>query len=310
MNIGIWLQSSAKNFSFQDKHLKRLEACLPGVKIANHPDADSFKKALPGANIAIVWVFKQEWLENAPGLEWIATPAAGRDYFNIKPVGKMDITYGGFHGEIIAETVLAMMLSFSRGIYSSIILQDSSPWPRADVEKNMRTLRGSHALIVGFGNIGQWIGRLAKAFGMKITGVKRTPGRKPDYFNEKDSIIPVSCLDQVLPEADHVILSLPRSPATDLLINESRLSMMKKTALLYNIGRGNAVDEDALATSLKEGSIAGAALDVFQSEPLPVDSQLRDCPNIILMPHASAIDPGYLDLFLDEFVKMYREKYR
>jgi phosphoglycerate dehydrogenase-like enzyme len=172
----------------------------------------------------------------------------------------------------------------------------------------MRPLRGSHLVILGFGNVGRWVGKLAKPFGVRITGMSRRPRPQPEYFTAGDAVTPANRLDTVLPHADHLMLALPSGPATDHIIDRRRLALLKPQAWLYNIGRGNAVDTAALAKALAAGRLAGACLDVFEEEPLPADHPLRALPNVLLMPHASAIAPNYLDLFLNEFIEHCRRR--
>ena len=117
-------------------------------------------------------------------------------------------------------------------------------------------------------------------------------------------------LDALLPTADHLILALPATPETDGLVDAARLARLPLRAAVYNVGRGNVLDESALARALVRGRLRAACLDVFRQEPLPANSPLRTAPNILLMPHASAIAPEYLDLFLDEFIPLFRARYR
>jgi len=308
--IAVWLTKDGIScWTFSEANRARLQSLLPGSRVVVCPDEQAFLAELPEATVAIAWQFKQQWLECALSLVWIATPAAGRDYFQIVPPPSVEITYGTFHGELIAETVLGMLLGMGRGIVDSVRLGRTDPWPRERIAPAMRPLRGSHAVILGFGHIGTWIGRLLKPCGVRLTGVRRRPTAPPSYFGAGDSVVPVSELDRVLPSADILILSLPGGPGTDHIIDARRLRLLPAHALITNIGRGNAIDESALAEALNAGVVGGACLDVFENEPLPADSVLRDCPGAFLMPHASAISPNYLDLFIDEFVTRFRERF-
>jgi phosphoglycerate dehydrogenase-like enzyme len=278
---------------------------IPDSSVSIHNDSRSFKANLAKTDIALVWVFKQSWLKLAPNLKWIATPSAGKDWFKIDLPKKIKITYGGFHGEIIAETIIAAMLCFSRGLFFIFKNQTEKLWPRREIESQLKTLRGSHLVILGFGKIGQWIAKLAKHFGVRITGVKRTLIEKPEFFDKRDKIITIEELDSILPSADHLVLSLPRDKSTDNILNKKRLELLPKDCYVYNIGRGNAIDEIALADCLKKDRIKGAYLDVFKTEPLDKDSPLRDCDNILITPHSSAIAPNFLELFIEEFIENY-----
>ncbi len=285
----------------------RLERELPGTTVALCPDQAAFLGALPTAEVAIVWHFRPEWLALAPRLRLLATPAAGRDYFQPPSRPGLELSYGSFHGQLIGETVLGMLLAATRGILASQARQlAGDPWPRAAVGATMRPLRRSHLTILGFGAIGQWVGRLAKPFGVRITGVRRSAAAPPSWFEPGDRLLSAAQLDAVLPETDHLLLALPGDTESDHLLDERRLRLLPPSAWVYNVGRGNAIDEAALAAALATGRLAGACLDVFAEEPLPATSPLRQAPNLLVMPHAAAISPNYFDLFIDEFVDRHR----
>ena len=125
----------------------------------------------------------------------------------------------------------------------------------------------------------------------------------PDWFGPEDRVATAEELDALLPLADHVLCFLPSGPETDRLLDARRLALLKPTAFLCNFGRGNLLDEDALAAALRAGRLAGAVLDVFREEPLPASSPLRDAPNCRLLPHASAFSPDYLDLCFEELAR-------
>lgn len=311
MHIALYLVSpSVPCFTITHEQVQQLKDQLPGVTVRHCQTDTEFVQALSTAPVAVAWRFEQDWVDAAPELEWIVTPAAGKDYFQITPKPGTTMTYGSFHGILMAETALAMMLANCRGLVKAQALRESgATWPNTLLAKEMRPFRGSHVVILGFGRIGDWIGRLAKPFGVRLTGIQRNPGKRPDYFTAEDRILPVAELENVLPEADHLMLVLPSGAETDGILDEKRLSLLPPYSYVYNIGRGNAIDEVALSRALQENRIAGACLDVYQKEPLPDDSPLRNCPNTVLMPHASAFSPNYLDHFIDEFVTHWRNRY-
>jgi len=262
---------------------------------------------LKDKDIILVWNFNSNWFKKAPNLKWIATPSAGTDYMNLKIPEHILFTNSSFHGEIMAETVLGVMLGFTRGLFWINKYQDEFHWPRKEYDNIARTLRGTHLVILGYGHIGNHIAKVAKPFGVKIIGIKRTLIEKPNFFDKTDKIITIENLNLVLPKTDHLVIVLPRNKSTDNIINRERLALLPKTAYIYNIGRGNAIEEDALIEVLNHNKISGAYLDVFQNEPLEKDSPLRKCPNIFITPHSSAIAPNYLDLFIKEFVEKYKK---
>jgi phosphoglycerate dehydrogenase-like enzyme len=262
-----------------------------------------FLERLPGARLVLTWRFRREWLGLAPGLRLISTPAAGREWVEARSRPPLRVWFGGFHGVFMAETVAGLMLAFARGIKASLDCQArGESWPRERVTALMRPLRGGRAVILGFGHIGKWIGRLVKPFGVRLAGVTRKDRSRPEYFTDGDGVYPPEELDSLLPAADHLILALPGDTGSDLILDSRRLALLPPAAFVYNVGRGNAIDEEALADRLRRGLLAGAGLDVFAREPLPPGAAILGAPNVIALPHVSAFAPGYLDAYLDEFL--------
>lgn len=303
--IVVWLtHPEIECFRFNDESLKKVKSGLPEFDIVVCMNSSEFKAALSDAYAVVVWVFKQEWFALAPRLKWLITPAAGKDYFKVSPPDGVQMHYCSFHGKIMAETVLAMMLASCRGVLPLSQMTDYELWPRAILQTEMRSFHGANVVVLGFGSIGVEVGRLSKALGANIVGIKKHAATAPDYFADTDRIILFDELDSILPNTDHLVLCLPRSTDTTNIINEQRLSLLPKHAWVYNVGRGNAINDDALVDALSSGQIAGACLDVYDKEPLPEDSVLRTAPNILLMPHASAFAPKYMELFAEELVEL------
>lgn len=296
---------------FAERHAARLAQAVPGVICRICPDRACFRAALPDAHAALVWSFRQEEFSLAPRLRLVATPAAGRDYFRVEPPPGVSILYGRFHGRIMAETALGMLLGMTRGLLPAVSTYAGDPWPRRRLAAEMRPLRGAHVVILGFGRIGQSVGRLLKAFPARVTGVRRSdpPGELPEGFAPGDRVVSAARLDDVLPEADHLVMTLPADPSTDGLMDARRLALLPPHATVTNLGRGNALDEEALAAALRQGRLAGACLDVFRVEPLTADSPLRGCPRLWTFPHASAISPDYMDLFVGDLACQIRERF-
>ncbi len=312
MRIAVWLTSpTIPTWTFSARHEERLRVALPEAELLCCPDETALMAALATADAAVVWRFKKAWLDRAPKLRWLVTPAAGHDVLDW-PIGdtpdSVDLTFGAFHGRIMGETVIGMLLGDCRGLFETLRRQDETPWPKPEIARRMRTLCGSHVVILGFGNIGRWIGRLAKPFGARVTGVKRTPAPPPDWFAPRDRVLTMEAFDEVLPDADHLVLALPGTTGTDNLLDARRIALLPSHATVTNVGRGNAIDETALAEALRKEHIAAAMLDVYAEEPLPETSPLRELGNVLLMPHASAISRNYLDCWLDEFIPKARAR--
>lgn len=285
----------------EERHMERLRREAPHIDWRECRHKDEFVRQLPEARVVIVWAFREEWSGLAGKLSVLATPAAGKDWIEMAPRPGLTVSFGSFHGELMSETVLGMMLAFARGIKMCFDRKDEV-WPRIDVMPRLRLIRGKHAVVLGFGHIGKWIGKRLVQMGVRVTGVNRSNLARPDYFTGSDRVVPMTELDGVLPEADHFILVLPGDSGTDCIVDARRLALLPPPAYVYNVGRGNAIELPALVSALRAGALAGAGLDVFPEEPMPEDSPIRDCPNVILLPHVSAFAPEYMDLYLDEFL--------
>jgi phosphoglycerate dehydrogenase-like enzyme len=147
-------------------------------------------------------------------------------------------------------------------------------------------LNGQVLLIVGYGSIGRELARRAKAFDMRVWGVTRSGEGDPAHA---ERIVAASQLDEVLPQADYVVVTAPETPATKRLIGAAQIARMKRGARLLNVARGSLLDEAALVRALESGALAGAALDVAETEPLPPESPLWRAPNLLITPHTSAV---------------------
>jgi phosphoglycerate dehydrogenase-like enzyme len=307
MHIVIWItHRRVPEWALSAAQAERLALAVPGARVTRCESEEAFRAALRDADVALVWTFKQEWFAEARRLRVLSTPAAGREYLNVTPPPGVSLRFGEFHGAIMGETVLALMLGFCRGVIPHAHAMRppvSEYWPREAFSGHARRLHGAHVVILGFGNIGQWVARLAKPFGARITGIRRSPSPAlPSFFGPGDRILGLDALDTVLPTADHLILTLPATAETDHILDTKRIALLRPSAFVVNVGRGNAIDEAALGAALHAQRIAAAALDVFACEPLPADSPLRTVPNCYLYPHASAIAPDYLDLYVDEVI--------
>lgn len=251
-----------------------------------------FLEHLPSATKAIVWNFEKEWFDIAPNLREIATPGAGRELLPGDadlPPGVRRIN-GAFHGKIMSETVLAFVLAHARGVVAARDFQNAGHlWPRTEMGPLCTSVCGTKAVIVGYGKIGRACGEKLSLLGVETVG-----------FNRSN----IAHLDTVLPAADWVILALPSDTGTDRLLDSRRIALLKKSAVVINVGRGNAIDEEALAAALSKRSIAAAYLDVFANEPLSTQSPLSaNLPGLFRMPHASAFSPDYLPLFWQELAE-------
>ena len=297
----IHLQNSVDAFSFKPRHLEQIRDALPDdVNIVVATDNSDFMAKLPEADCALVWVFKAEWYEKAARLKALYTPAAGHDWVAQDPSGRVRTFYGSFHGRIMRESLLSMMLYFNRQIGKSLADQRDRTWGRLGYS-NCVALFSQRVLIVGLGSLGRSMAELLHAFGARVIGVKRSLAGVAD-IPCVDRMITFDMLEEELPGADHVVLLLPGGAATDGLFTRRHFNAMKPGAYLYNLGRGNCCREEDLLHALEHGPLAGAGLDVFADEPLPRSSPLWQCGNALMTPHSSAISQEYIDLFIQEWV--------
>jgi len=294
------LYSDVDSFSIKPRHLERLREAIPDTRVTLAGNRKEFLERLPEADAAIAWIFRAEWYEQAARLKNLYTPAAGHDWVAIDPAGRVATHFGRFHGRIMRESLLAMMLHFNRRVGSSIESQSAKSWNRKPYD-DCTPLFSQNVMIVGYGSIGRQMAELLKAFGTRIVGVKRSiAGFENDPFAER--VITFDQMPEELPRADHVVLILPGGKETEHLFGASHFAAMKPGSFLYNLGRGNCYAEEDLVAALKNGPLAGAGLDVFAEEPLSATSLLWEMPNILITPHSSAICREYIDLFVEEWI--------
>lgn len=245
--------------------------------------------------------------EAAPDLRWVQGHFAGVDHYLDHPLLKTATltTASGIHAPNMAEYVLMMMLAFAHHLPRMIHHQKLSDWPKGRWKLFApRELRGSTVGIVGYGSIGREVARLARAFGMRVLASKRdvTQVNDPGWqlsgvgdtgTHHVDRLYAADELHAMLHESDYVVLIVPLAPDTRGLIGAEELTRMKPGAVLINVARGGVIDEAALINALRSGAIGGAALDVFEQEPLPASSPLWSLPNVILSPHIAGFTLQY-----------------
>ena len=285
-----------------DRDLPDLEDVEALARIVRVASVDELVEHLDELEIVFAWNFDRPALldvvPRAPRLRWIQSISAGVEEF-AKPVlaehGVVLTSAAGVYDPGLAESVLGFLLALSARIVEDARLSPGS-WPT----EGTRLIRGTTALVVGAGSIGTETGRVLRAAGVRVRGIARTP-RPPDDVFER--IAGPDDLHGELAAADHVVNVLPRTPDTEELFDAAAFAAMKPTALFVNIGRGATVDEPALIEALRSGRIAGAALDVFDVEPLPDDSPLWTMPNVLVSPHRAGDHEGWprdvVALFVD-----------
>jgi phosphoglycerate dehydrogenase-like enzyme len=231
---------------------------------------------------------RQFWrpLLRAPRLRWLHTYSAGVDDPVFQRLLARDVrltTSSGAAAVHIAHTDMLYLLALSRDLPGWLAAQRRHEW----APRPIGDLQNEHLAVIGLGPIGLAVARLGIAFGMRVTGLRRTP-----RGDEPCETWPIARLRELLALADHVVVALPLTPDTRHIIDTTALAQMKPSATFINVGRGELVDETALIAALAGHHIAGAALDVFETEPLPRTSPLWDCSNVIVTPHNAALNPA------------------
>jgi phosphoglycerate dehydrogenase-like enzyme len=249
--------------------------------------ADNDAEALAGivdADVVFGGSVKPAQLAAARQLRWIHCPAAGLMGMLFPEMIASDVRMTNSRGNSarsIAEHVLAVTLAIWRELPRAYRLQQQGRWAQEhfDSGSSFRRVQGARVLIVGLGSIGSETGRVFTALGADVVGVRRRS--------------PSGTLHAELPRADVVVVAAAPTAETWHLIGERELELMKADAVLVSISRGSLVDETALVRALQAGRLRGAALDVFEQEPLPAESPLWNLPNVLLTPHVSGFHPGY-----------------
>lgn len=262
--------------------------------------ADTIPSDLLDAEALVTWTNTPANLKHAasnmPSLRWIQSLAAGPN--DVLSAGfdtsKIIVTTGsGLHDRTVAEHTLALLLASARRLFEMRDFQLQGKWPghlggpQPDRPKDaFTTLRDARVLIWGFGNIAKTLAPHLTALGSVVRGVARHQGVRDGY-----EVYGEDKLAELLPETDALVMILPGDASTRHALNKERLALLPKHAWVVNVGRGTSIDEDALVDALEEGSVGGAALDVFETEPLPEGSRLWKAPNVIVSPHAAGGRP-------------------
>ncbi|HXW42403.1 MAG TPA: D-2-hydroxyacid dehydrogenase [Xanthobacteraceae bacterium] len=273
----------------------RLRAEFPELQFALFHAAAEVTGELADIDVMVMFgiEIRDAMLQAAPRLQWIQSLATGVDHFLRCPSLKPDvlITSGrGVHGPPMREHVLYLMMAVSHDARRQVEDVQHRIWQR----RLWRTLHGKTAVIAGTGIVGAAIGELLQALGMHVVGVSRAP-RPAEGFDE---MLPADRLIEAAAKADYLINVLPAAPYNFALFDAAVFVAMKQSAYYISAGRGQTVDETALLAALREGCIAGAGLEVFQTEPLPPDSPFWSLPNVFITPHVGGYVVEYEDFIM------------
>ena len=236
-------------------------------------------------------------LPKLPAMRWLHTFSAGIDnplFQSLLERGVRVTTSSGANAPAVAQLAIATMLALTRQLHTSVLAQRDREWAPCEG----RDMEGERLVIVGMGPIGLEVAEIAKALRMDVLGVRRTV--KGD---EGCETWPLSRLHEALAEADQLLLALPIVPDTRHIIGREEIALMKETALVFNVGRGELIEEPELIAALSEGRLAGAGLDVFEEEPLPEDNPLWSMPNVIMTPHHGGYTPAGRERAVEYFLE-------
>jgi phosphoglycerate dehydrogenase-like enzyme len=270
---------------------ERLSGAVPGMRLIVAADEPSAAAAIVDADAAF-GTLPAALLAKARRLRWLqapqAAPPAGYYYPELVAHSLTVTNFREIYNDHISAHIMAFVLAFARGLQVYIPQQLRREWKKPGEDRGVVPLPGATALIVGLGGIGAETARLLAAFGVHVLAADARRQEKPEYVDE---LHPAGALDSLLPRADFVILTVPHTPATEGFFNRDRFRLMKPTAFFINIGRGMTTPLDDLVAALSAKEIAGAGLDVYEQEPLPVEHPLWSMANVLLTPHMAGYGP-------------------
>jgi phosphoglycerate dehydrogenase-like enzyme len=277
--------------------VERLRVEFPEVQFSMYDNYEDAARDLSQADIAVTWSLRPEQLARAPTLRWIHSPAAAVHQLMIPEIVNSEIVVTNasrVQGPVVAEHVIALVMAMAKLLPFAVRFQQRRQWAQTELWKmtpHPREVAGATMGLVGVGSIGGEVARRALALGMRVIAVREHPERGADFAaaGADVRVRGTAEFDEVLPECDYVVLAAPVTSGTKCLMDDARLRLMKETACLINVSRGVLVDEAALVCALREGRLGGAALDVFEKEPLPEDSPLWDEPKVLITPHSAAL---------------------
>jgi len=255
--------------------------------------------ALQGAEALLVWGIGQPHLktllETMPNLRWVQTLTAGVDHVlsSSLPPGIQVCRGQGLHDAPTAELAVTLLLSAARKLHQFRDRQHRASWDKSAYGqalegKGFYSLEGARILIVGMGSIGLDIAHKLAVFGANVEGVAQSAGTRQGFVTHAHND-----LERLLPDVDALVLALPNTPNTQGFLSRERLALLGPHAWVVNVGRGTAIDQEALTVALEGGRLGGVALDVFETEPLPADSKLWALENAIITPHVGGGGPRF-----------------
>ena len=258
---------------------------FPQFQFEKCSDRQELANKIVDADVYFGWLDKDAFFA-AEELKWIQAPSSGMNhYLTIPGLKDSDVlltSASGTHAACLAESALGMIFSFTRGIRLSILAQSEKNWSAWEIRSQLSELTDSTMGIIGFGATGRALAKRASAFDMRVVAVDLYPMDKPEFVEE---LWGIDQLHYLLRMSDYVVVMVPYTEQTKKMIGMHELELMKSSSMLVGMSRGGIIDQRALADALNKGWISAAALDVFDSEPLPADSELWQLQNLLITPH-------------------------
>ncbi|MED4225182.1 D-2-hydroxyacid dehydrogenase [Neobacillus cucumis] len=286
--------------NLKPEHIAQIKHIVPEWDVTVGKEPALWKEHAKDAEIIVGWKggLADYCLEEGSSLKWLQTWSAGVDSLPLERLQTKNTiltSANGVHAYPISETIFALMLGLTRKIHTYVKNQQTKKWDHSSIklEIHEKTIG-----IIGVGEIGKETAKIAKAFGMTVLGARHS-GKPADFVDE---MYTSDQLDQLLPKCDYVVATLPLTPETHHLFREKQFNQMKSSAFFINIGRGEVVVEEDLVQALQEGTIAGAGLDVFETEPLMPESPLWEMDNVIITPHTSGSTEHYNERVIENIL--------
>jgi phosphoglycerate dehydrogenase-like enzyme len=298
VNILVSIHSPYVMWSIPEGHVTTLRRAFPHHTFLHATDDDDALALIPGADVAFSSQVWPEQLRAAPRLRWIHSPAAGIGGMLSPELVESAVVLtnsSGLSAETMAEHVIAVTLALFRRLPVAFARQRDHRWAQDELSEppGNRTISGARVLVIGLGAIGGAVATRMARLGARVGAVRRRAAAPaPEGVRE---VVPPERLHDLLPSADIVVITAPQTAHTRGMIGAAELRLMRRHAILINVSRGQLVDEGALVAALGAGTIGGAALDVFEHEPLDAGSPLWDMTNVVITPHTSGFRPDHWD---------------
>lgn len=271
---------------------ERLQKTFPEFFFSQLQSYDRVPEEIVDADVFIGWNLRPQQFQIARRLRWIHSPAAAVHQLMYPELMNSNVILTNstsVHAPVVAEHAIAVLLALAKRLPQSMHYQTRKIWAQEllwNEHPRPREVSGATVLVVGLGGIGSEFATRAKALGMKVIAVRENPAKGT---GQADAVYGLEKIDELLPQADFVLLCTPVTPSTTGIINKQRLQKMKHSAYLINVARGPLIDDPALVEAILQQRIAGAALDVFVEEPLPADSPFWSLDNVLITPHTAAV---------------------